>query len=466
MNLIQGGEATLSIRSGRRPRKKLGRHFYDFSGKNLSGFGGLASIYTFVRKLGVEDSLSTLNLGYEPRVYPVHRILCCLILGMIAGFAKVRETARLGKDLTLLAILGWKAFPVQSTLSRSLNRFTESSVKKLADASAGLLDRFRRGWRDYEVLHLDLDSHVRTVYGSGIEEAVRGYNPNKRGRRSYHPLMAFIGETRDFLRGRLRAGNAVSGTGATDFLRKCLDQIGLDRLRKIVVRADSGFCIQEFLSALEERSDKIVYVLAMRLNAVHQRRFAGLTYSPVEGSEPEDGLEIAEYQSIDWADKKNRRVVVVRQVLPEDEPQEVCGKQLKLFELQGYTWRAFVTSSQASSEGVWRDYNQRATCEHHIGEAIQFGLDWTASQRFWPNAAHFLLVMLAYNIFNWYKEVAFGQDENRNSVYFLRGCVIQVPVILKYAARQMRLCFPRDWPWREEFEQSLARVQTWKLVPT
>jgi hypothetical protein len=48
VNLIKGGEATLSIRSERRRRKKLGRLFYDFDGKNLSGFGGLASIYAFM----------------------------------------------------------------------------------------------------------------------------------------------------------------------------------------------------------------------------------------------------------------------------------------------------------------------------------------------------------------------------------------------------------------------------------
>lgn len=417
-------------------------------------------------KVGFERAFSDLDLGYKPAVYPVPRILSCLTLGMIAGYAKVRETARLGKDIALRNILGWKEFPAQSTLSRSLNQFTESRVDKLLEVSAGLLDRFRQGWKNYEVLHLDLDSHVRTVYGTDIEDAERGYNPNKRGRRSYHPLLAFIGETRDFLRGLFRPGNTVSATGAADFLQECLNQVGLDRLHKLVVRADSGFCIQEFLHVLEKYSEKIVYVLAMRLNRIHQRRFAGLNYRTIEGSKSEDGLEIADYQSTDWPDKKARRVIVVRQAIPEDEPQEVCGKQLKLFELQGYTWRAFVTSSQAPAEAVWRDYNQRATCEHHIGEAIEFGLDWTASRQFWPNAAHFLLVMLAYNIFNWYKEIALGQNENRNGVRLLRSCIIHVPVILKRSARQMRLSFSRDWPWRKELEESLARVEAWQLVPT
>jgi hypothetical protein len=68
--------------------------------------------------------------------------------------------------------------------------------------------------------------------------------------------------------------------------------------------------------------------------------------------------------------------------------------------------------------------------------------------------------------FNWYKEIALGQDENRNGVRFLRSCIIHVPVIVKRSARQIRLSFSRDWPWRKEFGESLARVEAWQLVPT
>ena len=447
-------------------RKKLGQVFYDFGSKNLTGFGGLKAFSVFLERLEAEEALSTLNLGYRPTKYSVSRILCCFMLGMVAGFERVRETARLGRDRSLRAILGWSAFPVQSTLSRVLCRFSEDSVVSLIKLSASLLERFRKDWREFNVLHLDLDSHVRTVYGTEIEEANRGYNPKKKGRRSFHPLLAFIGETRDYLRGKLRPGNTTASTGAADFLKDCLEQIDLSRLQKLVVRADSGFCYQDFLQVLESRPSKIIYALAMRLNRVHQRRFVHLDYSCVEGSRPEEQLEIATYISCDWPDKRPRRVVVIRQAIPENEAQDVCGKQLKLFELQGYSWRAIVTNSIAPSEAVWRDYNHRANCENHIKEAMEFGLDWTASKSFWANAAHFQLVMLTYNIFNWYKEVALNQEDKRNSVRFLRDVLIKVPVILKHSARQMRLSFPKDWYWKKELEESFARIQVFSLHPT
>ena len=431
----------------------------------MTGFGGLASFYTFVRKVGLEQELSRVELGYRPKKYPVSRILCCLVLGITAGFFRVRETARLGRDKTLLRILGWQKFPVQSTLSRSLNRFTSEAVNSLVSASASLLRRFRRDWQNYRVLHLDLDSHVRTVYGEKIADAKRGYNPKKKGRRSYHPLLAFIGETRDFLRGRLREGNAVSSTGAIGFLQECFEQLGLEKLDKLVVRADSGFCTKDFLQTLESH-DKVIYVLAMRLYATHQARFAGLNFSPIPGADPHDGFEIAEYQSRDWQDGKLRRVIVVRQPISESEPQNVTGKQLKLFELKGYTWRAFVTNSKAPAEEVWRDYNQRANCENHIKEAISFGLDWTASSSFLANSAHFQLVMLTYNLFNWYKEVAFLQAEHRNTVRFLRACVIQVPAIIKRSSRQLTISFSSDWPWGESLKKAFPRIESWAPLPT
>lgn len=175
----------MSANFGYRFGNKIGRLFYDFSAKNLTGFGGLIPFAEFLRRLGLEPAFETLNLDYTPRVYPMGRIATSFLLGMVSGLDRVREVPRLGRDLPLLRALGWKDFPVQSTLSRVLNGFDEGRVVSITAISSSLLDRYRRGWRDYDVLHVDLDSHVRTVYTSEIEQAVKGYNPNKRGERAF-----------------------------------------------------------------------------------------------------------------------------------------------------------------------------------------------------------------------------------------------------------------------------------------
>lgn len=40
----------------------------------------------------------------------------------------------------------------------------------------------------------------------------------------------------------------------------------------------------------------------------------------------------------------------------------------RLIEVDGYTFRVFVTNRQGDAAELWRDYNQRACCEQHIEE--------------------------------------------------------------------------------------------------
>ena len=72
---------------------------------------------------------------------------------------------------------------------------------------------------------------------------------------------------------------------------------------------------------------------------------------------------------------------------------------------------------------------------------------------------------IAYNLFNWYKEVALNQVDRRNSVRFLRDVIIKVPAVLKRSARQLRVSFPLDWYWKKELEESFASVEAWELHP-
>jgi len=49
-----------------------------------------------------------------------------------------------------------------------------------------LLLRARENLKRYEQVTLDLDSHVKTVYGNQ-QRAKKGYNPKKPGRKGFNP---------------------------------------------------------------------------------------------------------------------------------------------------------------------------------------------------------------------------------------------------------------------------------------
>ena len=285
---------------------------------------------------------------------------------------------------------------------------------------------------------------ITTVYGNQ-QRAKSGFNPKKRGRKSYHPLFCFIGETRDFLWGRFRPGNRYSGQGAVSFLRECLRLLPKG-VRKVRVRGDSSFFAGEFLEELEKRG--IEYAIAAKLYEPIQRCLGGLEYWDIGG-----GISVAEfcYQG-SW--KQARRLVVIREEVKEGKTK----KQPKLFELKGYSFQVIVTNLEGlAGEEVWRFYNRRANVENMIKEGVlSYGLDVTPSHRYAGNAAYFFLVMLTYNLMNWppallrnrFKELVLGQREVKRMAKWVRQRFLYIAGKLVSKGRKPILCLPRDWPWK------------------
>jgi hypothetical protein len=110
---------------------------------------------------------------------------------------------------------------------------------------------------------------------------------------------------------------------------------------------------------------------------------------------------------------KDVRLVVIREVVRKGE--KPC-KQLKLLSVQEdlYNYQVIATNSDAPGKEVWRFYNKRACCENFIKEGIYgFGLDKSVSGSWAGARLYFELVMLAYNLMNWFKEMALGYNAKK-----------------------------------------------------
>ena len=79
------------------------------------------------------------------------------------------------------------------------------------------------------------------------EGSTKGYNPNKRGRNSHHPLMAFISQTRMVANAWLRPGNTAASSSCVSFMQETFEQC-LRRKKVGLVRAYSGFYTEEVLN--------------------------------------------------------------------------------------------------------------------------------------------------------------------------------------------------------------------------
>jgi hypothetical protein len=169
--------------------------------------------------------------------YTVGEMLLSLLYPMTLGLERIETTQLLRQNGVFQYLTGLPSYPEATTLRRFLLRAAPTALPKLR----ALHDRFLRRMtgrppRPPTRLIFDLDSTVLVVYGHQ-EQARIGYNPIKRGRPSYHPLLCFEGQTKDFWHGELRPGDAHTASGTLDLLAACFAKIPAG-VRLTIVRAD------------------------------------------------------------------------------------------------------------------------------------------------------------------------------------------------------------------------------------
>lgn len=197
---------------------------------------------------------------------------------------------------------------------------------------------------------------------------------------------------------------------------------------------------------------RIEYTIAVKLYTPIQYLLVGLDYRDIG-----DGIAVGEFRyQGSW--KKERRMVAIREVIREGKERK---KEPKLFELQGYSYQVIVTNIEEwQPEEVWRFYNARANVENMIKEGIMgYGLDVTVSHCYGANVAHFFLVMLSYNLMNWFKEGVLGQKKVKRMAKWIRQRFFFIAGKLIRKGRKWMLKLPLNWPRQEEYQKAEQRLK-------
>jgi len=376
-------------------------------------------------------------------------MLVSLLYGMFLGYPRPSQMEVLATDKVFQKVAGLVSFPVQSTISRFLDGLKVVVARQIAVLNFDLLLKFREGFRAFFSITLDLDSHVSPVYGRQ-QRAGRGYNPKKKGRRSYHPLFCFIGETRDYLAGLLRSGKHHTSYQAIPFLKGILKKLPA-HIQKIRLRADSGFFSVDFLKFLVKRS--IEFYVVVPLQPWIQKKIWGIK----DWKDIGWGVEVSELEYV-LAKEITLRLVVIRKRVKKGESPK---KQLKLLAMEEvlYDYQVIVTNGLLVAEEVWRFYNQRACCENFIKEGIYgLGLDKVISHHYAGNYAYFELLMLGYNLMNFFKEGVLHQEKVKRMIQTIRERLFLIPARLIKTAGRWILKQERSWFYRVEYEEALARL--------
>jgi hypothetical protein len=421
-----------------------------FTRQKVSGRAGLLTFASFLHWHRFGELLAEVlpdfkqrRRGYQPFEYALG-----FLTGILAGAKKLTQVAHLRRDVLLAPLLAIAGVPSQSAFSRFFQRFTSAGQN---------LATFRPLWRwGLERLPsrpggygLDLDS-TRLLHEDGHQEGVSVGYTRLGNKPCLHPLLAVLGEAKLVAGFWLRPGNSGCANNVVAFTQDLLHYLpSFMHLR--VVRADSGFCVPEWLELLE--THRLRYIVVARLLQPLQRL---LRRDLIWTASAVPGTEVAEvwHQEINWAHP--RRVVLLRHTVAEKA--RPGGK--RLVDCPGYLYQALVTNLPESERpiAVWREYNQRAGCEEVIKQLdADFALPDLCLEKFWSTEAALSLAVISYNLCVLFQR-RLGWLE-RVTAATLRFRLFTTGGIISQRAGRTTICLSVPEPERDWWRALLTKLQ-------
>jgi len=389
-----------------------------FTNKEITPWGGMVFLKQMLDKIGFKEQIEKTNIlpiQNSNRGHNISTLIESFIVSIWCGANRFMHTETTRSDRALSKIFEWQTVPGQDAYKRYFGKFTQAINQEISHHFFSWFIQHL----NMNYFTLDIDSTILTRYGEQ-QGAKIGYNPNKRGRKSHHPIIAFVNDARMVANFWLRSGNSSSANNFVSFLADTLNNFGDKKVG--LVRLDSGFFKDEVLSYMEER--KLNYIVAAKF--VHPIQH--LINKQQAWLSLDSGIEICDktYQANTW--EHPRRLVIVRQKI-QLRPN-ATGKQLSLFpedEIhRNYRYSAYITNQEYSAADVWRNYRARGDAENRIKELKQdFGADSFNLKDFFPTEAALIFAMVAYNLMSIFR-IFVLQEKTQKTLSTLRYRVFSI----------------------------------------
>lgn len=221
----------------------------------ITHYGGLVLAQQFVRRLGVAQRLDG-ELKLFKRHAPYHESdhVLALAYTLYADGRCLEDQAVLQGSEAVRRLVGACRIPDPSTAGDFLRRFkTTQSVEQLA----GVIDEVqeavwsklartvRRRRKKQEFALVDLDGHIKPLYGVQKEGADFSYN----GQWSYQPLVVSLGGSGECLKVVNQPGSARPSQAAATALKELLPRVKR-HFRNALVRGDTDFDRSDIFNAV------------------------------------------------------------------------------------------------------------------------------------------------------------------------------------------------------------------------
>jgi len=381
------------------PRKITASTGYETCRERLSPFGGLLALIKFLDLIGLKELFEQVYRGpaREPKLGHYRMILGILIL-LFIGFNRLWHFVYIRLDAMVCGFFQLPCLPAASTFWRYVDSLGINQAHSILKIVSILRERvWQQCGLKYRRIHVSLDTTVETLYGDQ-QGARKGHNPKNPGKKGYRPVLAFIDETREYLAGKLRKGETLSGEQAAAFIRTTAKYLP-KCVNKVLLRADGEFFSWESVHAAMDQGFEFI-IANKRANPPFD---SNGWYKPWKTKPYQYNSCV--YQPLGW----NERCRFVAMRIPKEG---MLSSQEELFEEDRYTYRVFCTSLKTPSHKVIEKYDKRADVENLIGEAKREGLSAIPSTKFKNNYAYLQIVMMAYNIWRYFKIMAQRSTED------------------------------------------------------
>jgi len=381
------------------PREIKASTAYGVCREQLSPFGGILALIKFLDLIQFKAVIE--HVYQKPNRNPKlghYRMLVGILILLFIGFNRLWHFTYIRLDAMICGFLKLKCLPDPSTFWRYLDSLGINQAMSFLKVMSFLRERvWQQCSLSYKKVHISIDTTVETVYGNQQGGKV-GHNPRNPGKKGYRPILCFIDETREYLIGKLRKGKTINGEECAKFIKQIKNQLP-GCVKKVLLRADGEFFSWDTISAAMEEGFE--FIIAKRRG---NPPFKSENWYRPWKRRPYEFNSVV-YQPIGW--EQPCRFVAMR--IPKEETENL---QYELFDNDNYTYRIFCTNLSGKPHKTILRYDKRADAENLIGEAKREGLDAIPSAKFKNNYAFFQIVMLAYNIWRYFKIMAQKSSKN------------------------------------------------------
>jgi Transposase DDE domain group 1 len=329
----------------------------------------------------------------------------------------------------------------------------------LLDALRGARARARENaWQagaQPERIIIDIDA---TLIGSYSEK--EGAAGNFKGGYGFHPLLAYLDETREALAGLLRPGNAGANTAADhiEIVELALEQLprAIVEEAQIVVRTDSAGATHELTDEL--RAAQINFLMGFDLTEPIRAAILSLpetAWRQAIGQDGEDreGAWVAEItDQLDLTGWPEGSRVIVRRERPHP------GAQLSFTDHDGHRFLATLTDLQGDPVQLECLHRARASTEDRIRAAKQTGLENLPFRDFNHNQVWLEISLIAQDLIAFTQQLALDGEHAICEPKTLRYRLLHTAARLAFHARRATLRLQRSWPWADALAAAFARL--------